>query len=273
MKRRHVILMLGGASSGALSVGTGAFSSARMERGVNVNVVDDESAFVGYRSDDRVLPDDLEDGRVPLVNVTNQFAQEITVVDATIDRGKEYLSDENTPNGDDEDDEEHTLTPGESFLLTAKPDIPPGKEIEVAVTVRVEGTGVTAEVFGDTETRRFTIEREEKQTSPEVTNVHYNGKGTVRLEAEDEDENDEVEVDVYTIPTGNKSNETRSDSLGSPESKTFELNKNEGVDGWVVAVEVGDTIYQHPKWDASECDFDSSDGGGADTVTSPPSCN
>jgi len=33
MKRRNLILLLGGASSGAMTIGTGAFSSAQVERG------------------------------------------------------------------------------------------------------------------------------------------------------------------------------------------------------------------------------------------------
>jgi len=45
MKRRELILLLGGASSGAMSVGTGAFSSVEAERDVEEDVVDDENAF------------------------------------------------------------------------------------------------------------------------------------------------------------------------------------------------------------------------------------
>ena len=44
MKRRELILLLGGASSGAMSVGTGAFSSVEAERDMAVRVVDDENA-------------------------------------------------------------------------------------------------------------------------------------------------------------------------------------------------------------------------------------
>ena len=262
MKRRHFILMLGGASSGALSIGTGAFSSAQMERGVNVSVVDDDRAFVGYESESRVIPDDLEDDRVTLVTVKNQFAQEVTVVNATIDEGSERLGGVNLPdNGNNE------LDPGDSFSITAEPELPPGDKIDVAVTVTVEGTGVRAEVFGDTETRRFTIER---ASDPEVSNVRYNGLGTVRIETEDETEDGDVEVSVYTVP---RDSDSKADSLTPPETKTFELNKNENVDGWVVAVEIDEQIYQHPSWDDSECKFDSSSGGDAKEVDDPPSCD
>ena len=48
MERRKFILILGGTSAGALTVGSGAFSSGAAERGVNVGVVPDDQAFVGY---------------------------------------------------------------------------------------------------------------------------------------------------------------------------------------------------------------------------------
>ena len=190
MKRRHFILMLGGSSAGALSVGTGAFSSAEMQRGVNVSVVDDDRAFVGYESEDRELPDDLENDQVTLVTVKNQFAQEVTVVNATIDEGSEYLYEITLPNNGDT-----KLDPGDSFSITTEPDLSPGEEVEVAVTVAVEGTGVRAEVFGDTETRRFTIAFERKD--PEVP--EFTGNGNVFLEP------DGITVEVlalYGKPTG-----------------------------------------------------------------------
>ena len=69
MKRRNLILLLGGASAGATSVGTGAFSSVEAERGVEVNVVDDDEAYLG-------LDDDAGQG---LVRIKNQFAEDLTL--------------------------------------------------------------------------------------------------------------------------------------------------------------------------------------------------
>lgn len=75
MKRRELILLLGGASSGAMSVGTGAFSSVEAERNVEVDVVEDENAYLGLTRKDAA-------GSVPLagnsgtdvVRIQNQFA-------------------------------------------------------------------------------------------------------------------------------------------------------------------------------------------------------
>lgn len=154
MKRRNLILLVGGASSGAMSVGTGAFSSTEAERGVSVNAVDDSRAFVGYRSDDRVLPDDAnDDGTVDLVTVTNRFATKFEVVDAAIDDGSEHFGAPDVPDGE--------FDPGQSATVTAEPNLEPGEEVDVSVTISVEGADVSAEVFGDTETREFVVTQDD----------------------------------------------------------------------------------------------------------------
>jgi len=80
MKRRHLILLLGGASSGAMSIGTGAFSSVEAKRGVAVNVVEDENAYLGLQQNRTVVPVDKDaspgeegNGRNGFLTVTNQF--------------------------------------------------------------------------------------------------------------------------------------------------------------------------------------------------------
>ncbi|PAU85163.1 hypothetical protein CK500_00380 [Halorubrum salipaludis] len=257
MKRRTLILLLGGGGSAALSTGTGAFSSATAERGVSMDVVEDKNAFVGYRSEDRTLPDDLNgDGTVDLVTVTNQFTQKIEFVDAVIDEGADYFAEPNVP--------EENFEPGDSATVTAEPTEYPDDGIKVAVTVKIKGTGVAAEVFGDTATRRFQITK----TS---TVVHYNGKGTINVEGQPEN-SDTIEVDVYSIPNGSPTKQEKQDSLASAETVKVEPNSNENLSGWVVAVEVGGDIYQHPGWNESTCSFHAPKQGPGVPVDSPPDC-
>lgn len=156
MKRRHLILLLGGGASGILTVGTDAFSSMEAERGVAVTVARDRNAYVGYRSNDRTLPADLNNGEpVALVTVTNQFKQEIKITDVIIEDGETSFGEPQIPND--------RLTPGESATVTAEPQLEPGERTTVAVTGRVQGTGVAAEVFGGTAQREFTVSRESSQ--------------------------------------------------------------------------------------------------------------
>jgi hypothetical protein len=188
MKRRNLIFLLGGASSGAMSVGTGAFSSVEAERGVSMDVVDDSKAFVGYRSDGRTVPSDTnDDGTIDLVTVTNRFAQKIEVVDAVIETGSEHFGEPNVP-----DDE---FEPGQSVTITAEPKLASGEQVDVAVTISVEAAGVSAEVFGDTETREFTVEQADGTSG----HVRYNGERTVNVGSQNQD-GDAIEVTVYHIP-------------------------------------------------------------------------
>ncbi|EMA61798.1 hypothetical protein C469_06399 [Halorubrum lipolyticum DSM 21995] len=257
MKRRNLILLLGGASSGAMSVGTGAFSSMEAERGVEVNVVNDERAFVGYRSNDRTLPDDanVDDGTVDLVTVTNQFAQKIEIIDATIDDGSEYFGEPNVPEG--------AFEAGEAKTVTADPNLSAEDEVDVAVTVSVEGKGVSAKVFGDSDTRRFQVTQDDGTASL----VRFNGRGTINVGNRSQN-GDTVDIDVYRIPNGSSAE----DPSVEEESAEVEAGKNEGFDGWVVAVGVDGDIYQHPSWNADACEFSSSKGGDGVIVDDPPSC-
>ena len=145
--------MLGGLSSGSLLLGSGAFSSARADRNVNVGVAEDDEAFVGYSSENRRVPMELDDGRVPLVTVTNRFAESVSVT-AEIVEGAEYVSLIES----DSDD----VDPGNSVDIYGEIDLEsldPDEAIDVSVTVEIEGTGVSADILGDTTTRQFSIER------------------------------------------------------------------------------------------------------------------
>ncbi|MDZ7745789.1 MAG: hypothetical protein U5K28_04425 [Halobacteriales archaeon] len=65
-----------------LATGTFGFTSVSADRGVDISVVSDDEAFVGYQSSDKTV----EDGeRVKLVNVTNRFSDEISVTDVRVD--------------------------------------------------------------------------------------------------------------------------------------------------------------------------------------------
>lgn len=194
MKRRTLILLFGGGSSGALTLGSGAFSSARMDRGVDVDVVPDDQALVGYSTpaDGETVS---EGDEIPLVRIENRFneSQNITVVGVRVERGqgsldsdsyrvKRILSDQqqSESEGDSEstpvdhvtfaegtaeldrpdglDDIDGGFSPAGYEVIKAKvADIDPGEEVQIEVTVLVIGVDgdIAAQLFGDT--RGFTI--------------------------------------------------------------------------------------------------------------------
>ena len=208
MKRRNLILLLGGASSGAMTIGTGAFSSAQVERGVSVSVTNDEDAFIRYETPNDGAGIDQGGERITLVRVRNQFGgnQEIGLVgveyeaddevlkDVTVERKKTGADPGDVGDFDDEDfedvDEEHVgikpgsadsfpevneddaFGPGEWVRIVADAHVSPGETVEIEVTITVkgiEGTGVSARLFGDT--RQFTL------TGRGIEDVVFDGNG------------------------------------------------------------------------------------------------
>jgi len=259
MKRRNLILLLGGASSGAMSVGTGAFSSMEAERGVEVNVVNDESAYVGYKEWDKTIPADLrDDGTVHLVTVTNRFRNGISIVDVEIDDGTDVLTDVWY--------DDSSVGTGKEAEITGRVEgLSPDESVEVEVTVTVEGAGVTAQLFGDTETRRFTIERVDQDISLENAEVEFFGAGNAEILGEDRNET----VDIHLLGQGVS-------SINVVEDKDIDTSKNlkNQISGGntIVGVTLNNTTYVHPQWDPGICGLSTPNNGGFGKPSSRPSC-
>ncbi|MWV65732.1 hypothetical protein GRS48_13005 [Halorubrum sp. JWXQ-INN 858] len=274
MKRRHLILLFGGASSGALSVGTGAFSSAEAKRGVSVGVADDDSAFVGYVASDRTVPEDEnDDGTLDLVTVTNRFRNEITVTEVELGDGDDVLADVYFP-------EEAFETGGKRTITATVDGIDPGDTVDVEVTVTVEGVdaGVAARLFGDAETRRFTITRE--AASVEDPAVEFFGAGNAEVLGEDRTET----IDVYYTSPGQSGDggvtvdegveiETEDKLRGQLSGVSGNGNGNGSNGDTIVAVGLDGTIYVHPQWSDDECGLvQSNEGGFGIPSDDPPTC-
>ncbi|WP_176451457.1 hypothetical protein [Halorubrum sp. Eb13] len=175
MKRRNLILLLGGASSGAMSVGTGAFSSMEAERGVEVSVEDDEDAFVRYRSSKKTVSSNTT---INLVEIRNQFGDdtEIEIEEAEVKvteiegNGPTLVGEPVYP------EEKFGQWDGDQVIIG---EVTCGEESgksQFEVTVRVRGDGVQAELFG--ETRSFIVECD-------PLTVEFAGEGSVFVSPSD----------------------------------------------------------------------------------------
>jgi len=252
MKRRNLILLLGGASSGAMSAGTGAFSSMEAERGVSVDVVGNREAFIGYYvprgepEDDQYVPKDASNNgepvgngdQIPLVEVRSRFSkeQEISLVGVQIEQGHRVLKDESyeverkvSEAGDDEyETVEHVAVtegsakpdpvdapkdgfgPGGYERITAEIDgIGSGEHVNMVVTVTVkgvEGTGVAAQLFG--ETREFTITGETISTTDLISGVKFPGNsGNPKIQMTSSNGNGNIKARAYFRGNGNASDQ------------------------------------------------------------------
>ncbi|MFD1598997.1 hypothetical protein [Halobellus rarus] len=197
MKRRHFILLLGGASSGALGVGTGAFSSVDAERGVEVNVVEDENAYLGLRNlkkteagDDEVVP---EKTRTKVARITNQFAQplELTVTEVSRDEVVQDIEIEDPL--EISEDSANTLGVGEDALVFVKCETDETKQTEFTLSFDGDSGGATVSkqrtfefTCGSTDTTCETCES--GGTELTVTDVEFLNNGHVEIQADESGE-------------------------------------------------------------------------------------
>lgn len=171
MKRRSVLASMGAfTASGSLVMGSGAFTSAEVERDVNVDVVGDENAFLGLVYDDieaEEPPDSVATEVGPpravyeetLVELRNQFSTDITVDDfvmavETDDDVEVDFSDSPTDPGDTDcavvgDPDSEEIERGECAIVRVNVECPVVRTEEHSATVSfgvaVSGTGVSAE--------------------------------------------------------------------------------------------------------------------------------
>ena len=227
MKRRNLILLLGGTGSAALGTGTGAFSSASADRSVEVSVVEDENAYVGYKAlpevaeqtdDDEKKSITVEDGdRVKLLKIENRFPDDSGIavvgidfadddhlfsglaVDLSDDDEYEQMEDSEVRDGPYKKGgpvpDDHAFGPGEYAYVTADVHGPPD-EYEIEITVRVRGTkdtGVSASIFGDTRAFKLRIEADDDSGTTTVSGVEFkSGNSGVVLNTQQGDSSPET---------------------------------------------------------------------------------
>lgn len=135
MERRKFVIGVGSlAAGGAAAMGTGAFSSVEAERGVSVEVADDNNAYLGLKAErDDIISDDGADGQLT-----------IDLGSQTTEKGGEGFNDEavTTIEGVFRITNQGTQTVGAGFVenesepvifrnMTGKKEVVPGVTFEV----------------------------------------------------------------------------------------------------------------------------------------------
>jgi hypothetical protein len=211
-----------------LVVGGAGFSQVSAERGVEIAVVNDSEAYVGYQAEDHSVTG--EDTKT-LVTVTNRLPSEIDVVDVQVAGDEELAVDlEEYPRGIDPGDEGH---------IRAGLSCDEAVDTTLSVTVSVAGEGVEANIYG--ETRSFDVECEPPE--PEVTAVTFEGSGNAHVYPTGQ----QLDLGVWVFENG---------SLEHLETTT--INTSESIRGnlgtgemQIVAVSVPSdgVTYYHPGFD------------------------
>lgn len=132
-------------------VATGAFSTTTADRGISVDVVDDDEAYVGYEPGEIYAVNTTNQTTTEtLITVTNRFSSSVELADIDVDAhpALEIVVL----------DESGRIGAGESMDINA--GIRCNEEImssDVAVSVSVDGEDVAAALDGDTETRMVAV--------------------------------------------------------------------------------------------------------------------
>ena len=242
VKRRRILLLLGGTSAGAFTLGSGAFSSTTAERDVRIEVVSDEQAFVGYdvqgeNDSDETLPKIvLDEGESePLVNVTNRFTEEITITDATIKSDLDVI-----PEWDEEQ-----IIPGDTATIDGICNSKGEDTVELNITL--EGDRVSADLSGANNQRRFVVQCEAPDdTQPDTPEFAGNGNVfqgqesgilSVRVIYDDDKESEQFEWDTNSNSQIKEANTDLSGTI----SAVYFVNWN--------------VVYYNPNMDKNEIDF------------------
>lgn len=280
MNRTHVLpLLVVTVAVLSLAVGSGSFTAAQGDRGVSLNVVSDDEGLVGYDSADHEGIESNE--TIDLVSISNRFNDNVTVEDVTVRTvaGEAVIAPDET---------DETLSPGESTVLTGSVIACGDGASTIQATVEVEGGGVWAAIYGDSETREFEV------SCPSVDGVWFNGAGTIHVGASGLDE---VAIHYWTTdenPTLGNGNGSGAPGNGAPNepstapedsgpisvektdhTETVATNTNLNVvpgQETVVAVEIPEygVIYAHPGYDLTTGAIDDWGGGAGQEVDQFP---
>lgn len=231
-----------------LVVGGAGFSQVSAERGVNIAVVNDSSAFVGYETSGKTV---YAGQQTTLVTITNRLDQDIQI---------QELSTEPTV-FDVEDGYQDAIAPGESHAVIATPNCTEKQTVSVIVDVAVVGEGIRAELFGDTPYREFSV-------TCYPWGVYFTGTGNAFVNTDETEERVRIWVrddDVHQYSFADHPDNFTSISTHEPLQPS--VIPDEGTE--IVAVEiVGGATYLHPDFNLTDSTFDSpTDGGRGEIVT------
>lgn len=231
-----------------LVFGGAGFSQVAAERGLQVSVVPDDEALIGYES---VADETVTDGETDaLIEVTNRAPGDISVVDVSVDsQGTGDLSV-------DVDDYPTEISPGDSETVTAEIGCEEPTEATLAVTVEVSGEGLQAEIYGETRTFELTCE----PPPEEQTGVRFTGQGNAKV-TESPDNPARVEIWAYNASDGLRVANTTSVGIDQP----IRPRTDRPRDFTIVAVHFveEDVTYAHPDYTRTNSTLSTPTAGGA----------
>lgn len=233
-KLKLASIVLAAVASTGLVFGSMGFSAVAADRGVSVSVASDEHALVGYQTEDVEV---AGTANVSLVTVENRLPSDASVTDVTVAT--------NDPNVSVSGVSQPAVGAGTEERVRADVSCDGATETTVAVSITVEGDGVTAAISGDTTTRTFQL----TCTSP-IDRAYFNGAGNFGVDATGVGT---TEITYWTVEDSSDDGNWTFDerTLSAFDTSKKLQSQTRGGQPQVVAVyfDEFDTTYVHPNFD------------------------
>ena len=251
---RTLSLVLVLAAVAGLAFGTAGFSAMSADRGLTVNVTDDETAYLGYEP----VADEVRGGEsTAAVEYRNQFAQdlgEFRVNVSIVDAGRTDATIRTVDAPDRLDD-------GAASAVDVTLRCPVEEEVTLLFDADGSGGGVSVSVD-----RVHTVTC--VPSGPVVTGVKFNGAGNAQVETRDADGDVSARVWVAEKPPQDEVTELSKVTLDGAEKLDTGAPVRSQIDplpkNWtIVAIEFPDAgvAYLHPEWNAGVYDAPGSGNG------------
>ena len=249
---RTASVLLAIAAAGLLVTGSAGFTGANADRGVSVSVADDPNAFIGYDAADQTVTDGET---IQLVEMENRLpgGASVAVADVLVEPGSFSISEVTEP----------SLSAGRSDSIDGRVTCTPGQTQTVAVTVRLQGNGMQAELFGDTRAFQLTCAAD-TDSGPSLDGASFTGAGNFELNAPGVSETN------ITYWTGSQaSSEFAESKLDDFDTSEALQKQTKGGATKAVAVYVPefDVTFYHPNFDIENGTMGTSWGQGTDDAT------
>lgn len=224
-------------------VGGTGFSQMSGERGMQVAVVSDEDAYIGYDTPNENATVTSGDS-VTLVEVTNQAEGEIDVEDVTVE-GANGIAVElaDFPTG---------IATGTSAGVDATLTCSEDTTTTLAVTVTMSGDALQAQIFGDTRTFVITCE----PPAPTVTDVWFTGEGNAFIYPQGQ----MVETRVLGYNNGNITYD-QTTTINTSKSVRADIGSTDAATIVAVYIPEDGVTYYHPGYDYASGTLTSSSAG------------
>lgn len=256
---RATSLVLAFLAATGLVLGSFAFSAMSADRGVDVGVVDDDEAYVGYAdvSDGEIHPNE----ETPIARYHNRFMLDLDEfrVDVRVIEGTADVDVDDQPDG---------LDAGDGAYVNVSVHCDPSETITLALDAEGSGAGVSVSF-----TREVTMECVPKE--PRITGVTFNDAANAQFDFETDDGpgassgaagTETAEAVVWQKPTPPNEESDASDLAAEPTDISpndpnlrnvlahggGENETDDGEDWKVVAIEFPNqnVAFFHPGWDA-----------------------